>query len=177
MTLQLTLDMSQRWLFGNAEVSSDRGRRSGLPTTKLPRFQIPKEVPNEVLVFAGCGDGAAILSSVHLPVCSRNGPDAVLPPSSVDAVQVIRSFRHSASPRKGSTTLRARLRRGLDGDPSCAVARSGPRPPPSGARERKTENGKRESSDHQRIPEEGWPQPDGNCGGCDVRRRKRPGAL
>ena len=66
MTLQLALDMNQGCLF-------DGG------------FQ--RRCPYEVLVFAGGGDGATILSSVHLPVCSRNGPDAVLPPPSVGAIR------------------------------------------------------------------------------------------
>jgi hypothetical protein len=80
----------------------------------------------EDLVSSRSGDGAAIPSSLHLLLCSRNGLDAVLPHPGLEApIQLFAFFRHNASPRKGSTTLRARLCRGLDGSPSCAAARSG----------------------------------------------------
>ena len=89
MTLQLALDMSQGWLFGNAKYrpSGETIRPADYEVAEIPNSK--RRCPNEVLVFAGGGDGAAILSSVHLPVCSRNGLDAVLPPPSVERGSVI----------------------------------------------------------------------------------------
>jgi len=86
MTLQVALDMSQGWLFGDANIvrRARRSRRADYEVAEIPNSK--RRCPNEVLVFAGRDDGAGILLSVYLPVRSRDGLDAVLPSSSVEAL-------------------------------------------------------------------------------------------
>ena len=100
MTLQLALDMSQGWLFGYAK-DRPAGKAIRLADCEIAEISNSKgRCPNEVLVSAGGGDGAAILSSVHHSVCSRNGPDAVLPRPSVDAIRLFDPFATAPLPVK-----------------------------------------------------------------------------
>ena len=100
MTRQLALHMSQGWLFGNPKYrpSGEAIRPADYEVAEISNSK--RRCPNEVLVSAGGGDGAAILSSVHLSVCSRNGSGAVLPRPSVDAIRLFDPFATAPLPVK-----------------------------------------------------------------------------
>jgi hypothetical protein len=165
--LHLALDTSQGWLFGNAKSIRPAGetiRPAGYEVIEIPNSK--RRCPNEVLVFAGGGGGATILSSVHLPVCSRNGTDAVLPPPSVDAIRLVDPFATAPLPVKALRPFGRGYAAALTG-PLMRRGQVGVAP---AAKRRERKETEVENANLLTINEyeEGWPQPHGNCGGCDV---------